>query len=98
MTTDIHKARTQFSKLLKCASQGADVIISQAGVPVAVLVAIDRLQPKRELGFAVDAFTMSSLEDFNAPLDLETLALCNGKPHCDGSPPLAGANSGMSRF
>ena len=79
MATNIHEAKTHFSKLLDRASHGEDVVISKAGVPVAVLVGIDRYKPKRELGFATGAFTMSSLEDFNAPLDPETLALFNGE-------------------
>ena len=74
MPTNIHEAKTNFSKLLERAIHGEDVVISKAGLPVAVLVGIDRYKPKRELGFASGAFTMSSLEDFNAPLDPETLA------------------------
>ncbi len=85
MATDLHEARTHFSKLLERAIQGEDVVISRAGTPVAVLVGIDRYnagidryKPKRELGFATGAFTMASLEEFNAPLDLETIALFHG--------------------
>jgi prevent-host-death family protein len=78
MTTDLHEARTHFSKLLERATRGEDVVISRAGTPVAVLVRIDRYNPKRELGFAAGAFTMSSLEEFNAPLDPETIALFHG--------------------
>ena len=55
------------------------MVISKAGIPIAVLVGIDRYKPKRELGFATGVFTMSSLEDFNAPLDPESIALFNGE-------------------
>jgi len=79
MPTNIHEAKTHFSKLLERASHGEDVIISKAGIPIAVLVGIDRYKPKRELGFATGTFTMSSLEEFNAPLDPGTLALFNGE-------------------
>ena len=79
MATNVHEAKTHFSQLLDRASHGEDVVISKSGVPVAVLVGIDRYKPKRELGFATGAFTMSSLEDFNAPLDPETLAFFNGE-------------------
>lgn len=79
MATNVHDAKTHFSKLLERASHGEDVVISKSGVPVAVLVGIDRYKPKRELGFAAGAFSMSDLTDFNAPLDPETLALFNGE-------------------
>ena len=69
MATKIHEAKTHFSKLL-----------SKAGTPVAVLAGIDRYKPKRELGFATGAFTMSPLEEFNAPLDPETMAFFHGDP------------------
>ncbi len=79
MATNIHEAKTHFSQLLERASHGEDVVISKAGVPDAVLVRIDRYKPKRELGFATGVFTMSFIEDFNAPLDPGTLALFNGE-------------------
>ena len=78
MTTDLHEARTHSSKLLERATRGEDVVISRAGTPVAVLVGIDRYNPKRELGFATGAFTMASLEEFNAPLDPEIWTLFHG--------------------
>jgi len=85
MATDLHEARIHFSKLLERASRGEDVVISRAGTPVAVLVGmdrynagIDRYKPKRELGFAAGAFTMSPLEEFNAPLDPEMWTLFHG--------------------
>ena len=71
-------AKTHFSKLLERATHGEDVIISRAGTPVSVRVGIDRYKPKRELGFAAGTFTMASLEEFNAPLDPETMALFLG--------------------
>ena len=79
MLANSHEAKTHSSKLLERAGHGEDVVISKAGIPIAVLVGIDRYKPKRELGFATGAFKMSSLEDFNAPLDPETLALFNGE-------------------
>ena len=79
MAINIHEAKTHFSKLLEQASHDEDGFIARSGVPVAVLVGIDRYKPKRELGFATGAFTMPSLEEFNAPLDPETLALFTGE-------------------
>ena len=75
----IPHAKEHLEDLIVRATHGEDVVISKSGVPVAVLVGIDRYKPKRELGFATGAFTMSSLEDFNAPLDPETLAFFNGE-------------------
>ena len=80
MGTNIHEAKTHFSKLLGRASHGEDGIISRAGTPVAVLVGIDPYKPKRELGFATGSFTLASLEEFNAPLDPETMALFHCEP------------------
>ncbi len=77
------KRRPNFSKLLERAIHGEDVVISKAGAPVAMLVGIDRYKPKRDLGFAGGAFTMSSLEDFNAPLDPETLAFLSRESDSD---------------
>jgi len=69
MATNIREAKTHFSKPLERAIQDEDVVFAKAGVPVAVLVGIDRYKPKRNLGFATGVFEMSSLEDFNAPFD-----------------------------
>ena len=76
---NIHEAKTHFSKLIERASQGEDVVISRAGVPVAVVVGIKAYRPKRELGFARDAFVMTDLAEFNAPLDDETMAFFLGE-------------------
>lgn len=53
-------------------AKGEDVVISRAGVPVAVVVSIDHYKPKRELGFAKGKFQMADVNAFNAPLDPET--------------------------
>ena len=71
---NIHEAKTHFSKLIERVAQGEDVVISRAGVPVAVVVGIDRYRPTRVFGFARGEFQMPDLEEFNAPLDAETLA------------------------
>ena len=76
---NIHEAKTHFSKLIERVAGGEDVVISRAGVPVAVVVGIDRYKPKREFGFARGAFQMADLEEFNAPLDPETLAYFTGE-------------------
>jgi prevent-host-death family protein len=76
---NIHEAKTHFSKLLDRVAHGEDVVISRAGVPIAVVVGIDRYKPKREFGFARGAFQMPALDDFNAPLDPEVLAHFTGE-------------------
>lgn len=79
MAMNVNDAKKHFFKLLEQASHDEDGFIAPSGVPVAVLVGIDRYKPKRELGFATGAFSMPSLEKFNAPLDPETLALFIGE-------------------
>ena len=76
---NIHEAKTHFSKLIERVAQGEDVVISRAGVPVAVVVGIDRYRPTRVFGFARGEFQMPDLEEFNAPLDAETLAYFTGE-------------------
>ena len=75
---NIHEAKTHFSKLIKRVAGGEDVVITRAGAPAAVVVGIDRYKPQCEFGFASGAFQMADLEQFNAPLDPETLACCTG--------------------
>jgi prevent-host-death family protein len=70
---NIHDAKTHFSKVLEQVAGGEDVVICRAGVPVAVVVSIDRYKPKREFGFARGAFQMSDLDAFNALMDAETM-------------------------
>ena len=76
---NIHEAKTHFSKLLERVSAGEDVVIARAGVPIAVVMSIERYRPKREFGFAHGAFQMADLDEFNAPLDPETLAYFTGE-------------------
>ena len=75
---NIHEAKTHFSKLLDRVRDGEDVVISRAGVPIAVVVGIDRYKPKREFGFARGAFQMAELEEFNAPVEGATLSFFTG--------------------
>ena len=75
---NIHEAKTHFSKLLDRVAKGEDVVISRSGVPVAVVVGIDRYKSKREFGFAAGTFQMADLEEFNASLEPQTLAYFTG--------------------
>jgi prevent-host-death family protein len=47
---NIHEAKTQLSKLIDQASQGEEVIIAKAGVPVARLMAIQPARAGRRFG------------------------------------------------
>ncbi len=48
---NIHDAKTHFSRLVERAERGERITIARAGVPVAMLVAIEpETRPKRPLG------------------------------------------------
>jgi prevent-host-death family protein len=67
---NIHEAKTHFSKLLKRALKGEEVIIVRAGQPIARLSPLPPKRGKRVPGSAKGMFTMA--DDFDAPLpDLE---------------------------
>ena len=50
LKVNIHEARTQLSKLVAQASQGEEIIIAKAGIPVARLIAITPSAPGRCFG------------------------------------------------
>ena len=66
MEVNIHEAKTHLSRLLQKVAEGEEVIISRAGVPVAKLMAIPRVQETRPLGIARGEIWMS--DDFDAPM------------------------------
>lgn len=72
-TTNIHEAKTHFSKLLERVSKGEEVIIAKAGTPVARLIPFSPGARKREFGKDRGLFEVP--EDFDAPLPDEFLAL-----------------------
>jgi prevent-host-death family protein len=61
---NVQEAKTRLSDLLARVERGEDVIIARAGAPVARLVPIGALPPRR---FGGSSFTVP--EDFDAPLD-----------------------------
>jgi prevent-host-death family protein len=66
---NIHKAKTQFSKLIQRVESGEEVIIARAGVPVARLVPIQPANGVRPLG--MDRGKVWIADDFNTlPDDL----------------------------
>jgi len=70
---NIHEAKTHFSKLLSRVGKGEEIIISNAGKPVARLVPIESRPLKRVPGTAKGKFRV--LEDFDSPLPESHLSL-----------------------
>jgi len=70
-TYNVHEAKTQLSKLLKRVSEGEDVYIARAGVPVARLVPVTLPEGERVLGSEHGRITIG--DDFDAPLPPELL-------------------------
>ena len=67
MTTyNIHEAKTHFSKLLEKVSKGEEVIIANAGKPVAQLIAVPQARAPRKPGN--DAGKIIIMPDFDDPL------------------------------
>jgi len=66
MEVNIHQAKTHLSRLLQKVSEGEEVIISRAGVPVARLVAVSQDKPTRPLGIAKGEIWIA--DDFDAPM------------------------------
>ena len=64
-SVNIHQAKTTLSQLLRRVASGEEIIISNAGKPVARLVPISGVH-KRRLGTDQGAFKVP--EDFNDPL------------------------------
>ncbi len=70
-TYNVHEAKTQLSKLLKHVSEGQDVYIARAGVPVARLVPVTLPDGERVLGSERGRITFDG--DFDAPLPADLL-------------------------
>ena len=75
---NIYEAKTQFSKLIKRARAGQEIIIADAGTPVARLVAIESPKRARVLGQDRGKIVISpgALE----PMDAEELAAWEDQP------------------
>ena len=70
---NVHQAKTQLSKLLVAVEAGEEVVIARAGRPVARLVGLEPVAPRRRLGLLKGRFTVP--DDFDAPLPDDVLAL-----------------------
>ncbi len=75
-TVNIHRAKTQLSKLIERVSEGEEIVIARGGKPVARLVPLERRRP-RGLGRMKGRIRIA--RDFNAPLPEDLLALFEGK-------------------
>jgi len=68
---NVHEAKTHLSKLLKQVEGGEEVVIANAGRPIARMIPFVDAGEKRKLGFARGTFVLP--EDFNDPLPDEIL-------------------------
>ena len=64
---NIHEAKTHFSKLVERARNGERITIAKAGVPVAMLVAVEpETRPRRPIG--IDKGRVIIHDNFDDPL------------------------------
>ena len=73
---NIGEAKTQFSRLLKLAEAGEEVVIARNGTPVAKLVALPKKAGKRQPGQWKGIITVP--DSFFDPLPEEELARWEG--------------------
>jgi len=66
-TVNIHEAKTHFSRLVESARQGERITIARAGVPVAMLIAVEpETRPMRPIG--MDRGRIVIHDNFDDPL------------------------------
>jgi prevent-host-death family protein len=73
---NIHDAKTNLSRIVDDVAAGAEVIIAKAGKPMARLVPIHVPVRSKKLGLLKGKIKVA--DDFNAPLNEETLGLFEG--------------------
>jgi prevent-host-death family protein len=76
-TVNIHAAKTQLSRLVEDAAKGEEIVIAKAGKPVARLVPLADVRPKRRLGGLAGKVQIP--EDFDAPLPDDILDAFEGR-------------------
>lgn len=74
---NVHQAKTQLSRLLQRVAAGEEITIANRGVPVALLVPLERRPVARELG--MESGRVKVGKDFDAPLPAGVLAGFLGK-------------------
>jgi prevent-host-death family protein len=77
MEVNIHEAKTHLSRLLQRVAAGEEVVIANAGEPVARLVAYSKPAKRRPLGTDRGKFVLP--DDFDAPLSEDLLDAFEGK-------------------
>jgi prevent-host-death family protein len=70
-TINIHAAKTHFSTLVQEAAAGEEIIIAKAGLPMARLAPLEKMNVRKTLGMLKGKIRVS--EDFDAPLPPEIL-------------------------
>jgi prevent-host-death family protein len=68
---NIHEAKTHLSKLLQRVLSGEQIVIAKGGKPIARLVPYE---PSEQRNFGVDRGLFEVPDNFDTPLDPETLA------------------------
>lgn len=76
-TVNIHHAKTHLSRLVEEVSEGEEIVIAEAGRPVARLVPLEAPAQKRRLGPLKGRFTVPA--EFDAPLPDEVLDAFEGR-------------------
>jgi prevent-host-death family protein len=66
MIVNMHRAKSELSKLVEQALRGEDIVIARDGKPVARLIAIETLAEKRPIGLS-DGL-VKTRDNFNDPL------------------------------
>jgi prevent-host-death family protein len=74
---NIHKAKTELSKLVGRAEAGEEIVIARAGKPAAKLVPLARIGGRRRLGLLDGKFKIP--DDFNAALPESVLRAFESK-------------------
>lgn len=74
---NVHQAKTNLSRLLKRAAAGEEIVIANAGKPVARLVGLGQPLPPRSLGGFEQLVSIA--EDFDAALPPDLLARFEGE-------------------
>jgi prevent-host-death family protein len=64
---DLKKAQAHLAALVEQAQRGEEVILTDAGQPVAKIIPISQGKPQRQFGSARGLITMA--EDFDEPLE-----------------------------
>lgn len=75
-TVNIHDAKTHLSRLVDEVASGAEIIIAKAGKPMARLSPLSTPVHKKQLGLLKGRIKVP--DNFNAPLDDETMAVFEG--------------------